>query len=58
MIFLLKHTFKNLWGEINHSLEEILIFEYHFTLSMTEQNTHVNITYLFTFLLQMIGLIS
>jgi hypothetical protein len=51
IVFLLNDGFKYLGYEIDHGLEKVLILENHFTLPMTQKNSHVDITDLFALLL-------
>lgn len=49
---------QNLWDEVNHRLEEILVFEYKFRFAVAKQDAHIDVTYLLAFLLQLMRLVD
>ncbi len=51
MIILVKYSFEYLRNKIDHSLKEVLIFEYQFTFTMAQQDSHIYITDFLAFLL-------
>jgi len=44
--------------KVDHGLEEILIFEYEFRITVAEEYSHINITDLLAFISQLTGLIT